>query len=240
MSETYCSSVAVEQGSLGHRLQIELGVAPIRAQQQLLGLQRDLHLLLEDLLVEQVLHADADGEPCRRSGADAATGRADRSLPSIALPAGVEHDVVRHDQVRVGADAQAADVDTAGRQPVELTGQHQRVDDDAVADDAQLALVQHPRGDQVELVRDAFPDDRVPGVVAALEAHDHLGAFGEQVDDLPLAFIAPLGADEHDSGHSRGKSRPYRPGSPAGSYGSACETLISPGASKRWRRRSSP
>ena len=40
-----------------------------------------------------------------------------------------------------------------------------------------------------------------PGVVAALEAHHHLGVLGEQVDDLALSLVAPLGADDDDVRH---------------------------------------
>jgi hypothetical protein len=41
----------------------------------------------------------------------------------------------------------------------------------------------------------------VAGVVAALKAHERVGPLGEQVGDLPLAFIAPLGANDNDSWH---------------------------------------
>jgi hypothetical protein len=41
----------------------------------------------------------------------------------------------------------------------------------------------------------------VTGVVPALEAHDRIGPLGEQVGDLSFAFVAPLGTDDHDSGH---------------------------------------
>ena len=61
--------------------------------------------------------------------------------------------------------------------------------------------MQDSRWHQVELPGLAVADDRVAGVVAALEAHDRIGVLGEQVGDLSLAFIAPLGADDHDSGH---------------------------------------
>src|SRR5262249_22812074 len=44
----------------------------------------------------------------------------------------------------------------------------------------------------------AADDERVPGVVPALEARDCSGALGEQIDDLALAFIAPLRADDDD------------------------------------------
>ena len=41
----------------------------------------------------------------------------------------------------------------------------------------------------------------MPGVVAALRADDDLSLFGEDVDDLAFAFVAPLGADENRVGH---------------------------------------
>jgi hypothetical protein len=36
------------------------------------------------------------------------------------------------------------------------------------------------------------------GVVAALEAHHGADFLGEQIDDLALAFIAPLGTENDD------------------------------------------
>ena len=97
---------------------------------------------------------------------------------------------------------QPAHVDAARAQAVDLGGQHLRVDDDAVADDAGLARVEDPARDQVELPGLAVAHDRVPGVVAALEADDRVGPLGEQVDDLALALIAPLGANDADAWHS--------------------------------------
>jgi hypothetical protein len=51
----------------------------------------------------------------------------------------------------------------------------------------------------VELERLVAADDRVPGVVAALEARDCGGTRGEQVDDLALALVPPLRADDDDA-----------------------------------------
>jgi hypothetical protein len=90
---------------------------------------------------------------------------------------------------------------TLRAQVVDFVGQHAWVDDDAVANHAGLARVQDAARDQVELPGLAFAHDRVPGVVAALEADDHVGALGQQVNDLALAFVAPLGANDHDPGH---------------------------------------
>jgi hypothetical protein len=45
---------------------------------------------------------------------------------------------------------------------------------------------------------DAIDDQGVPGIVAALKANHALGAFGQPVDQLAFAFIAPLGAHDDD------------------------------------------
>ena len=101
---------------LGHRVQVERRVLLERAQREPLGLHRGDDLLLQDLLVEQVLHADA--QPRRLvgvAGADAAARGADLQPAELRLAGRVEQQVVGHDQVRVGRDAQAADVDAAAR-----------------------------------------------------------------------------------------------------------------------------
>ena len=140
------------------------------------------------------------------------------SLPELRLARVVEEHVVRHDQVRVGADPQAREVDALGAQLVELAGQHLRVDHDAVADRAQLARIEDPGRDQVELPLHAVAHDGVAGVVAALEADHEVRLLGEQVDDLALALVAPLGAHDHDAGHVVGQSRARRrrPGTASG------------------------
>ena len=80
----------------------------------------------------------------------------------------------------------------------DLAEQVLRIDDDAVADVAGDALAHDPRRDQLQRRLDAVDDERVAGVVAALEAHDRLRVVGEPVDDLALALVAPLGADDDD------------------------------------------
>jgi len=42
-------------------------------------------------------------------------------------------------------------------------------------------------------------DDGVTSIVAALEADDHIRLLRQEVRDLALAFVAPLGPD--DGGH---------------------------------------
>jgi hypothetical protein len=39
------------------------------------------------------------------------------------------------------------------------------------------------------------------GIMAALEADDDVGLLGEPIDNLALAFVTPLGADNDDIRH---------------------------------------
>ena len=143
---------------LGHRVQVELRVLRERPQHQLLGLERRVDLLAQDLLVEQVLHPDPEpGGLVGVAGPDPAPGGADLEHAEARLARLVEQLVVRHDQVRVGGDPQAADVDPAAAQLADLLGQHARVHDHAVADRADLARVEDPGRDQVELEDLACP-----------------------------------------------------------------------------------
>ena len=208
--------VAVGQVVLGHALQVEVGRLGVGPQREALGLHRGHDLLLQDLLVEQVLDADAEaGGLVGVGGADAAPRRPDLQLAELRLARVVEQHVVRHDQVRVGADPQPGEVDALGPQVVELVGEDLRVDHDAVADRARLAGVEDPRRDQVELPLHAVADDRVAGVVAALEADDQIGVLGEQIGDLALALVAPLGADDDDPRHFAVQSTREAPYPPA-------------------------
>ncbi len=96
----------------------------------------------------------------------------------------------------------AVDVDAGARELVDLREQRLRIHDDAVADDAGDAGMQDARRNQPQHELRAVDVDGVPGVVSALVARDDVETRREQVDDLALAFIAPLGA-EHSEIHSR-------------------------------------
>ena len=54
----------------------------------------------------------------------------------------------------------------------------------------------------------AADDERVPGIVTALEARHGRSALGEQIHNLALALIAPLGADDdHELSHAQPRTR---------------------------------
>ena len=133
-------SVAVGEVGLDHRVQVELWVLGVGPEHLLLRLHRGHDLLAQDLRVEQVLDPDPEARGLVRvAGADPAPGSADLELAELELARRVEQHVVGHDQVGVGRDAQAAHVDAAVAQLLDLAGEHGRVDDDAVADRADLA-----------------------------------------------------------------------------------------------------
>jgi hypothetical protein len=69
-------------------------------------------------------------------------------------------------------------------------------------------LVQDPGGNQREHGLLAIDDQRVAGIVATLEPGHGRGAFGEQVYDLALALVAPLGADDDDE-FTHGRNCPW-------------------------------
>ena len=123
----------------------------------------------------------------------------------------------RQDQRRVLGDHQGLgrDFHALAAQLLDLGDQRPGVEHHAVADDAELARPHDPRRQQRQLVDGAVDDQRVPGVVPALEAGDDVGALGEPVDDLALALVPPLGADHHHVAHARppsGGRRPRPPG----------------------------
>jgi hypothetical protein len=124
--------------------------------------------------------------------------------------------VVLEDHVRRGRELEAAAVDAhaARAQALDLLEELERVDGDAVADHVDLARVQDAGRDQVQDVFLAPHHDRVPGVGAALVAHDHVGVARHPVDQLALALVAhwapktlvmgmlALGPDRGDAGAS--------------------------------------
>ena len=65
-------------------------------------------------------------------------------------------------------------------------------------------IAQHPAITPVGICRILYvvtDDDGVAGVRAALVAADEIGVLRKQVDDLSLALVAPLRADDDGRGH---------------------------------------
>jgi len=139
------------------------------------------------------------------SRSDAAAGGADpgAGIGRRVLAQRVEFAVQRQDQRRIVGDAEIVAIDdhALGRQPVDFADQRMRINDDAIADHSQFSRPHNARGQQRELVDNPVDDQRVAGIVAALEADDDIGPLGQPVDDLALTLVAPLRSDDNYVGH---------------------------------------
>ena len=131
--------------------------------------------------------------------ADAAPRRADLARAAGVLAQRVEVAVDGQDQgAGLGDHQHVGRDDHALRgQFLDLGLQRPRVEHNAIADDRRRAA-DDPRWQQRKLIDLLADHQRVAGVVAALVAHDHVGAAGEPVDDLALALVAPLRANDGD------------------------------------------
>src|SRR6266545_2939098 len=125
------------------------------------------------------------------------------------FPSAIQQLVIRQRQMGpIGYVQLVLGADPPLLERVELGEQLLGIEHHTVSDDTDGAL-QDAGGYLVQHERLALPRvHRVPGVGAALIAHDEIRALRQHVDDLALAFIAPLSADYDDalrlrSEHSR-------------------------------------
>ena len=128
---------------------------------------------------------------------------ADRRPCPTRVRANVEFLVQRQDQRRVLGDAQIVrrDLDALLLELGDLVDQRAGIEHHAVADDRQLAWPHDAGRQQRKLVGGAIDDQRMAGIMAALEANHDVGLLRQPVDNLALALVAPLGADHDNIGH---------------------------------------
>ena len=72
---------------------------------------------------------------------------------------------------------------------------------DAVSNDANLIGVEGPGGNQVQDRFYPVDDERMTGIVAALEAHHEVRVLGKEIDDFPFPLVSPLCSDNRDIRH---------------------------------------
>ena len=181
---------------------IDLGQVKPPAKGLVVG-QQAFDLAFKSLGIGKVRDADRPAADLVLIGrANAATGGADLACARLGLARGVQIAVNGQDQGGVVGQNQKVrrDLHALRANAGYLVQQGPRIDHHAIADHRQLAL-DHAGGEKRELV-DLFADhEGVSGIVAALKAHHHIGPVRQPVDQLSLAFIAPLGADDCNIGH---------------------------------------
>ncbi len=207
---------------------VEFGLA--EAAQQRIVMQKKLL----DLLWQQVRFRQVAGPDCAPSHlvlvsrADAPPRGADLGVAQGLFTCLVEIAVDRQDQRRVLGDLQRfrRQVDAELPQAFHLVQQGPGIEHDAVADDRKLALAHHARRQGRAFVGDAVDDQRMTGVMAALETDHHVRPLGKPVDDLSLAFVAPLGANHYHIGHAEICSPCWSHGAGPGSGSSPASARI--------------
>ena len=188
------------QRFLQHLLEVDGTFLEIVLQHEVAEIQQLAEFRREALAVEQVGHPDGTpGHLVLVGRADAAPGGADRARAARPLASEVQRDVRRQYQRAIGADAQSLEDRHAARgQHVRFLQQRGQRQHDAVADEALHALVQDAGGNQRQDRLLPAYHQRVTGVVTTLEAGDARRPLRQQVDDLALALVAPLRADDDD------------------------------------------
>ena len=86
---------------------------------------------------------------------------------------------------------------------VQLGQEHPGVDHHPVADHRRDVGIEDTGGDELQGEGLTVDHHRVPGVVAPLVADDHLHVTGQQIGELSLTLVAPLGPHDHGCGHAR-------------------------------------
>ena len=129
---------------------------------------------------------------------DAAAGGPDLGTPRRILSRQFDHPVVGQNHLRaVGDEELAIHLQPGVLQLLYLAQEGHRIQHHAVADDTLALRPQHAAGDQLQNELLAGNDHRVPGVVSAGIARHHGELLAQHVDDLALALIAPLRAEDH-------------------------------------------
>ena len=86
-------------------------------------------------------------------------------------------------------------------QAVDLAQHRLGVDDHARPDDVDAVRVQDAGRDELQLILFVVYHNRVAGIVAALAAHDQISLARKNINELALAFVAPLGAENYLTWH---------------------------------------
>src|SRR5450759_2073209 len=194
--------------SLREALQNSQRVVDVRA---LRARHRELDVGVRDSTLDQLSQPlripqveDADPAPpkfvlvCR---ADPASRRADL-LAGRALA--VDQLVIRQHEMGAIAHIQASlNVDAIRNELVYLREQRLDVQNDSIANRTTYARVENSARNLVEDERLVADVHGVAGIGAALIANYPVGALREDINELALAFVSPLGADDDDGAYVR-------------------------------------
>ena len=109
----------------------------------------------------------------------------------------------RHHQVSTVGNHKIlrGDLDPLFGEAVDFIEQGNGIHDHTVANNALLTGPEDAGGNEVKNVFLTVANNGVASVVTALSPHHDVGFLREEVDDLSLTFIAPLGANHYGVRH---------------------------------------
>ena len=176
------------------RLHVQGGLVVQVLEQDVLHLYGAAQPLPETVLVKQVAHLDARfGVLVRIEGGNTALGGAEGFAAQTLLLIPVLEDVVGHQQLGpLGHDEVGGGHPLAG-DLLQLRRQFGRVQRHPVADDVGDVRVENAGRQDVQGETPIVVDDGVARIGPALEAHHHVRRLGQQIGDLALALVAPVG-----------------------------------------------
>ena len=134
--------------------------------------------------------------------ADAAQGRADFVLALFLLVGSVQQAVGRQNQMRLARDEQPlVHIDPMLFHLSNLALQRDRIDDDTVANQIELALPEDAARDGVQHMLASIKFEGMACIGATLEAGDDVVLRGQHVHNLSFPFIPPLEAQQNVDFH---------------------------------------
>jgi hypothetical protein len=142
--------------------------------------QQAIDLVRQRLVIGEVHQADsAAADLVFIGGPDAAPRGADRGGRTRRFAQRVKLAMQRQDQRDILGNAQilGADGNALPLQPIHLVKKSLRIEHHAIADHGKLGRAQHAGRQKRKLVGRAVDNQRMAGIVAALEAHNDVGLF---------------------------------------------------------------
>jgi len=130
--------------------------------------------------------------------ADPPTGGSD-----LCASLGIDPAMNRGDQMRKIRNQKTIRLNrvTGGYHGSQLLDKRRRIDHASVTDHILAAPLENPGWNLMENNFFTVNNDRVPGIGATLKTDNHIHALRQQIYDLPLAFVAPLGAEQNGYRH---------------------------------------
>ena len=193
-AELFC----IAQIILQHGFIVETFHAVEFFQEQILCFHIVFQFFCKRLFVHEIAHADTDTvDLICIAGSDAVLCGPDLAAPFSGFFCLIDTDMVWEYHLGAGGNLEMSGIDALIFQPFHFFEKTLRVHDYAGPDNADGAGIHNARGHQAKRICLASRNDCMTCVIAALGTNDYICLRCKIIDNLALAFIAPLGTNNH-------------------------------------------